>query len=164
MKHLLFILTAFFFSSISWAVDNIQLAVWANEAIVATYTYDYQNFVPRQAEIAKYFTAEGWINYSTALNAAKLPESVKKNSYSVSAVAVMPPELKSIGQQWQASMPLLVVYKNPQYQQSQTLMVTINFMQAKQGYGIRGYAITNLESKIIKPLCQCQTPEKTTAN
>lgn len=156
-----------FSSLLKAAPDNTQLAVWANEAIVATYTYDYKNFLPRQKEIAKYFTAAGWTAYSTALNASKLPEAVQKNYYFVSAVATLPPEIKAINAtQWQATMPLLVVYKNPQYQQKQTLEVTINFIQAPSGQGIRGLAITSLQSKVSQPACQCppETDEPATTN
>lgn len=144
------------------APDNTQLAVWANEAIVATYTYDYKNFLPRQKEIAKYFTAAGWTAYSTALNAAKLPEMVRANSYYVSAVATLPPEIKMLApNQWQAKMPLLVVYRNPQYQQKQTLEVTITFTQAPAGQGVRGFAITSLQAKMSEPPCQCQVNNNT---
>ena len=136
--------------------DTTQLAVWANEAIVATYTYNAQNFIERQKEIAFYFTAAGWITYSNALNNAKLPELVKKNAYQVSAVATLPPEIKLIHPKyWQATMPLLVVYKNPQYLQTQTLEITLQFTVAPPGQGVRGLAITSIEAKIVKPACQC---------
>jgi hypothetical protein len=52
-------------------------------------------------------------------------------------------------------MPLLVVYQNPQYQQKQTLEVTITFTTAPSGQGIRGLAITSLQAKTITPACQC---------
>ncbi|STX27647.1 IcmL/DotI homolog [Legionella beliardensis] len=142
--------------------DDTQLAVWANEAIVATYTYSYSNFIQRQRDIARYFTAQGWTAYSNALNASKLPEAIMKNNYFVSAVATMPPAVKSLGQgQWQATMPVLVVYKNPQYQQKQTLEVTINFNQAPSGQGVRGLAINSLKAKVIEPPCECKPSKET---
>ena len=139
------------------ALDTTQLSVWANEAVVATYTYNYQNFITQQKTIAKYFTASGWTGYSTALNKAELPQMVQKNSYFVSSVALLPVELKTIdANHWQATMPLLVVYKNPQYQQKQTLEVTIQFETAASGQGVRGLAISNLISKTTQKPCQCQ--------
>ncbi|MGQ3889324.1 DotI/IcmL family type IV secretion protein [Legionella sp. CNM-1927-20] len=144
--------------------DNTQLAVWANEAIVSTYTYSFNNFIQRQREIARYFTAQGWTSYSNALNASKLPEVVAKNNYFVSAVATMPPEVKKLGQnQWQATMPLLVVYKNPQFQQKQTLEVTIYFSQVPNNQGVRGLAINALQARVIEPPCECQPSKKTDA-
>jgi hypothetical protein len=143
------------------AADDTELAVWANEAIVATYTYNYKDFLDRQKKIAKYFTAKGWIDYSTAFRASKLPEAVQANSYEVSAVATLPPLIKKINaQQWQADMPLLVVYKNPQYRQKQTLNVTIHFVQAPSSQGVRGLAITSLQMKETKPACKCDIEEQ----
>ncbi|MFA5960970.1 MAG: DotI/IcmL family type IV secretion protein [Tatlockia sp.] len=144
------------------APDNTQLAVWANEAIVATYSFNYKNFLERQKEIAKYFTAEGWTNYTTALLASKLPEAVQSNSYFVSSVAQKPPVITPIAaNQWQAVMPLLVLYKNPQYQQQQTLMVTIEFKQAIKGQGVRGLAVNRLKSQVVKPSCKCDVENDT---
>lgn len=137
-------------------LDNTQLAVWVNEAIIATYTYNYQNYLDRQKEIAFYFTAQGWMAYSKALNASKLPEDVQKNSYDVSAVATMPPVIKLLHDNyWEAVMPILVVYKNPQYIQKQTLEITLQFTTVPSGQGVRGLAIGSLQAKVAKPVCQC---------
>ena len=136
--------------------DAIQLAVWANEAIVTTYTYNAQTFLERQKEIAFYFTGTGWMAYSKALVDSKLPDTIKKNNYDVSAVATMPPIIKEIHPHyWQAVMPLLVVYKNPQHLQKQTLNITLDFTIAPSGQGIRGLAITSLQAKVMTPACQC---------
>jgi hypothetical protein len=136
--------------------SDIQRAVWANEAIVATFTYNHQNFLARQKEIAKYFTADGWIAYSKALQEAKLQDTVQSNGYYVSAVATMPPEVKPLTpQKWQATMPVLVLYKNPEYKQEQTLRIILTFIQAPAGTGVRGLSITELQAHVEKPPCQC---------
>ncbi|WP_131782108.1 DotI/IcmL family type IV secretion protein [Legionella gresilensis] len=161
-RFLKFVQTLLLLCPLITYADNTQLAVWANEAIVATYTYSFNNFIQRQREIARYFTAQGWTSYSDALNASKLPETVMKNNFFVSAVATMPPAVKSLNKnQWQATMPLLVVYKNPQFQQKQTLEVTIYFSQVPSNQGVRGLAINALQAKVIEPLCECQPPKKT---
>lgn len=147
------------------AWSDAQLAVWANEAIVGTYSYNYKNFMQQQKDIAKYFTAEGWTSYSNALLASKIPDVVKTNSYFVSAVATSPPTVKALAaNHWQAEMPLLVVYKNSQYQQKQTLEVTIDFIQAPTGQGIRGLAIRSLDAKVVKPACRCDLGEENKGN
>jgi len=138
------------------APDNTQLAVWANEAIVATYSYSYKNYLEDQKHIAKYFTADGWIAYSKALADAKLPEAVQKNLYYVSSVATQPPVITTVDpSHWKASMNLLVVYQNAQYQQKQTLNVVLGITKAPSGQGIRGFSITSLQATVIKPACQC---------
>ncbi len=157
-KFLLIVM--FYVPSFMASADDTQLAVWANEAIVATYTYNFQDYLAQQKTIAKYFTSAGWIAYSKALNDSKLPEAVKTNSYYVSAVATLPPTIKTLpDNQWQAVMPLLVVYKNPQYQQKQTLLVTITFTTASDNLGVRGYAISSLQAKVIVPTCKCPTED-----
>ena len=136
--------------------DSTQLAVWANEAIVATFTYNHENFLPRQKEIAQYFTAKSWIAYSKALQEAKLPETVKTNSYYVSAVATLPPAVTALKDHtWQAVMPILVIYKNPEYKQKQTLAITINFKEVPADTGVRGLAITRLQSTVAQAPCKC---------
>ncbi len=153
-----------FFSQFSYAQpDPVQLSVWVNEAIVATYTYSYKNYLEDQKRIAKYFTADGWIAYSNALNASKLPEAVQQNLYYVSAVATEPPVISNIdATHWKATMGLLVVYQNPQYQQKQHLKVTINFMQAPSGQGVRGYTISSLQSVVNKTPCKCDIEDEPT--
>lgn len=138
------------------APDKTQLAVWANEAIIATYTFDYKNYLQEQKEIAKYFTSQGWINYSKALNDSKLPDAVQKNMYEVSAVATHPPILSNIdSSHWLVTMPILVVYKNPQYEQQQQLKVQLGITTAPAGQGVRGFAITSLTSLETGAPCKC---------
>ncbi|MDP3704857.1 MAG: DotI/IcmL family type IV secretion protein [Legionellaceae bacterium] len=160
------------FSIMAWCLATIpasakssavELAVWVNEAIISTYTFDYEHFIPQEKEIAKYFTSEGWVNYSNALQESKLPTSIQTNSYYVSAVATMPPTIKTIQNKgWEATMPILVIYKNPAYKQKQSLLITVNFIKTTT-QGVRGYAITSLKSAIITPPCRCAKKEPTAA-
>lgn len=153
-----FLALAFIFLSMtSYAgPEQAPMAVWVNEAIVATYSYSYKNYLQEQKQIAKYYTADGWMAYTKALNESKLPDAVQKNLYYVSAVATQPPEITTIDPtHWKAVMNLLVVYQNPQYQQQQTLKVTVHYTVAPSGQGVRGYSITNLQSVVAKPPCKC---------
>ncbi|MGL5742454.1 MAG: DotI/IcmL family type IV secretion protein [Legionella sp.] len=162
MKRKLAFILLLFVSQISHAQpEHVQLSVWVNEAIVGTYTYNYKTFIEDQKRIAKYFTADGWIAYSNALNYSKLPDMIQKNLYYVSSVATEPPVLTNIDEtHWKASIGLLVVYKNPQYQQRQHLHVTITFMPAPSGQGVRGFSITSLQSVERTPLCKCLLDEE----
>ncbi len=143
------------------APDRTQLAVWANEAIIATYTINYKTYIQQQKEIAKYFSSNGWIAYSKALNASKLPEAIQKNQYDVTAVATQPPRLIILDPtHWQAIMPILVVYQNPQYQQRQNLKIALGFSIAPSGQGVRGLNIDSLQSTVISPPCQCPNEQQ----
>lgn len=156
MKIKLLILIGLFFINVSFADSpNNKLTVWVSNAVTATYTYDYEHFLNQQKEIAKYFTSDGWVNYTKALSDSKLSEMVKKHSYYVSSVPVFPPSIKKVSENnWQAEISILVVYKNPAYQQKQTLKVTVNFVKSNNG-GVEGYAITSLTSVVAEPPCKC---------
>lgn len=136
--------------------EQAAMNVWVAEAIVATYSFSYKTFLEDQKRIAKYFTADGWIAYSKALNDSKLPDAVQKNLYMVSSVPLEPPVITTAGDtHWKATMPLLVMYQNPQYKQHQTLNVTIYFSAAPAGQGVRGFNIDSLKAVATKPPCQC---------
>lgn len=149
-------------TALSAASNNIALAVWANEAIVATFSYDHEHYIEQQSQIAKYFSSEAWLAYMKANQAAGLADAVQKNAYAVTAVALMPPKIKTISpNHWQAKMPLLVVYSNPQYQQKQTLEVTLQFGLAPQGQGIRGLSINHFNTLSTQDPCKCCENNKT---
>ncbi|MDF1758282.1 MAG: DotI/IcmL family type IV secretion protein [Legionellaceae bacterium] len=135
--------------------SKTKLAVWVSETAVFTYTFDFKNFVKQQKEIAKYFTADGWIGYSKALIESKLPEDVKKNSYYVSSIPTMPPTIKKIGDnRWEGTVNLLVIYKNPVYKQKQNLKVVIYFEKSEK-LGVNGFAVSSMKSIVTEPPCRC---------
>ncbi len=130
-----------------------ELSVWANEAIVSTYTYNYANYLSAEKEMAKYFSSAAWIAYTKALNDSKLLDTVKANAYTVSAVATSPPQIKVIAPgRWQASMPVLVLYQGLGKQQQQNLLVTITITSAPSGQGVRGLYIISLKSETTPSL------------
>ncbi|MCX7116972.1 MAG: DotI/IcmL family type IV secretion protein [Legionellales bacterium] len=138
--------------------DEAQLSVWANEAIIETYTYSYQNLLEQQKHIATYFSVPGWMSFINAIRDAKLLDAVKKNNYFVNAVALMPPTIRNTSPtSWQAVMPVLIVYKNAQYEQKQYVSVTLDFSQAPVGKGVRGFFINSLRTKEIAPPCVCKS-------
>jgi hypothetical protein len=140
-----------------FAQDNsVELSIWANEAIVSTYTYNYQNYLSEQKKIARYFTPHAWIIYTEALTNSKLIESIEKNKYSVTAVALSPPAVKSLGPNiWQASMPTLVAYKNNQHEQKQRLLITLTFKKVSKDAGVRGFAIESFQAVPQTTPCKC---------
>ena len=136
--------------------EQAPMSVWVNEAVVATYSYNYKNYLEEQKQIAKYFTMQGWKDYTKALTDSKLPETVQKNLYYISAVATQPPVITQIDPtHWKANMELLVMYQNPQFQQRQNLKVTVEFTTAPSGQGVRGFSITKLQSVVNKAPCEC---------
>lgn len=137
-------------------MNHAQMSVWVNEAIVTMYTYDYKDYVMREKDMAQYFEANAWMSYLKALNNSGLIDAVKKNQYTVSAVATLPPSIKKLNaRQWEATMPLLVLYQNKEQQQTQTLNAVLDFVEAPEGQGVRGLAITSIQTKKSEPPCVC---------
>jgi hypothetical protein len=167
-KQLRLLICSFFtlYSQLNYAgPEQAQMSVWVNEAVVATYSYGYKNYLEDQRQIAKYFTVDGWINYTKALNDSKLPEVVQKNRYVVSAVATKPPLITGIdATHWSATMDLLVVYQNDEYQQKQNVKINIKFTETPSGQGVKGFSINSLESIAIKAPCECPTEKEPSQN
>lgn len=155
--RILLLLVWWISSCFVYAQNNaVELSVWANEATIAPYTYTYQNYLSGQKQIGRYFTPHAWIKYTEALTQSKLLETVTKNKYTVSAVALSPPTIKQLNvNTWQASMPTLVLYKNSQQEQKQTLLITITFKKVAPTAGVRGLAIESFQAEIQKPSCTC---------
>jgi len=162
LPYCLLLLCCFTLSTHAASTD-IALAVWANEAIVTTYTFDFEHFLAEEKEIAKYFTAKGWIDYTRAMTDSKLPETIQKNSYYVSAVATMPPTIKkNHDTTWEVTMPILVIYKNPAYTQKQNVLVSLTGIRTTKE-GVRGYAISSLRASVITDPCRCAKKELSAA-
>ena len=145
------------------AVSEPELSVWINQVIVEAYTLSADNLLYRQKDIAKYFTSAAWIEYTKALQTSKLNDSILKNNYTVSAVALLPPAIKVLKEdtEWQGTMPLLVLYKSKDYQQKQTLTVVITLTKAKAGEGVRGLAVTSFTTTVGQSPCRCEHRSQT---
>lgn len=147
-------------------VINVPLSVWANQAIVSAYSYNYDNIVKRQKITAKFFTSNAWLNFSRAQLDSGILDAVKKNYYKVRAVATQPPKIIDKGMKdnlhnYQVIMPLLVTYTNPQYQQKQNLAVTLNIQASNGG---NNFQIRSFVSKTVsKQQCQPQNLQPATA-
>lgn len=153
-------LMALFFISISvnsFAFsEQVRQSVWVNEAIVAAYQFNAQNVEEKQRQLSRYFSSSGWQAYSQALVASNLLDTVKKNNFSVSSVAMQPPKIKKVAaNHWQAEMPLLVLYENPKYSEQQKLMVTITFQPADKSHNEERYMIGSMQTRKIDDPCPC---------
>ena len=147
----------FIFTQLSFAVEpTVPLKIWINEAIINVYDFNDENWMARQKDIATYFTAEAWKVYLDALNKSNLLKQVQTNHFNVSAVATQPPSIKAIDDHnWEASMPILVQYKNKDDVQVQHLEINLHIVQTSQG-GVRGFAILQFQSKIQAHPCSCE--------
>jgi len=156
MKIFVWTVTLLIAAAANGGQGNLDKKIWAHQAIVATFQIKNSTYIADQKEIAKYFTAPAWKTYLNVLETVNFQQYIEKNNYRVSAVALKPVQLKQLEQgHWQATMPILVQYKNPQQEQLQTLQATIQFKQAPPGQGVRGYQLVSFVSKNIDKPCQC---------
>lgn len=130
---------------------DIPLQVWANQAIVNTFTFNSSNLTARQQDMAKDFTPKAWSVYLAAFEKTNILKQVTKHHYQVTAVATMPPSVKQQGHLWQVTMPLLVKYQSSKHTETQHLELTL--MVGKQG---SSFAIVQYHAKILTKPCRCQ--------
>lgn len=146
------------FNSFSFGLEpSISLQVWVNEAIVNTYTFNDENLLERQKDMAQYFSPQAWKIYLDVLNKSNILSQVKTQHYQVSAVATLPPTItvNPNTHSWQAQMPILVSYKNKDQKQIQNLEIDIEIIKSDSSDN-RGYAIVKYEAKILNQPCTCQ--------
>lgn len=146
------------FSNAFTLAPTVPLQVWTNEAIVNLFDFTAENWLARQKDMAQYFTADAWMAYEVALKKTKLIQQITDNKFSVSAVSTAPPLVKSIdASTWDAKMPVLVQFKNEHGVQFQNFQIDLKIIKVNAG-GLRGYAIQQYNSTILKELCDCTQP------
>jgi len=147
-------------SSTLWAdtqppMSSATILVWANEAIVKVYSYDYVNYGAQLQGVSDYFTVDAWHAYSDSLAKSKMLDSVQANKLTVSAVALKPPvikDTKGAGStfQWTVEMPTLVNFdSSANLNKQQKLNVQLVIVTAQAPQGVRGLAI---QSFLAKPM------------
>ena len=146
--------------STSWAIDPlVPLQVWANEAIINTFTFNSQNIQARQQDMSQYFSPETWKIFRDAFNQSHIYKEIQTHHLEVSAVATHPPKITiKTPSDIAAEMPILVTYTSPKKTITQHLNVTLKLMQTP-GSGVREYTIQQFQSMNISEPCGCAQPQ-----
>lgn len=127
-----------------------QATAWAMEAVTSAYSYDYLNYRSQLQDAQKYFTNYGWSNYMSALSASNNLLALTQRKQIVIATVVDQPKLLAQGllsgaYAWKFSMPLLVTYWEPPYDDKSKFYNPIEItviiqrqpiLQSYQGLGI----------------------------
>lgn len=133
------------------------LSVWVSEAGVALYTLDASNLQAQQSALSYYFSSQGWIDFNKAQEQSGILQAIQTHRYTVRAIPLHPPKIMALDpQHWEAILPILVSYTNPEYEQQQTLRLKIRFEQSTDSRSVRGFAISAIESKKTSELCTCR--------
>ncbi len=119
---------------------------WANQAAIATFSYNFVNYRSELVAASGFFTAEGWDQFVSALGASNNLEAVKAKKLVVSAVATSAPVILQKGvlngrYAWRIQMPMLVTYQSASEFSQQTLNVTmlvtrVDTLNSPRGIGI----------------------------
>jgi len=132
--------------------EEIPLLVWANEAAVSAYSYNFVNYKQQLEQASHYFTPEGWKQFKAGLEASKNLDAVIKKKLVVSAVATGSPIITSQSMEngiytWHVKMPLLVTWQSAYAQTQSNLIIKMDIIKIsdkKRGYALESFIATDL--------------------
>ena len=124
---------------------------WANQAAIASFTYNFVNFRDELQASSGFFTAEGWTQFLNALQQSNNLDAVKAKKLIVSAVATRAPIILQKGllngiYSWRVQMPILVTYQSASEFSQQNNVVTmlitrVSTLNSPRGIGISQFVV-----------------------
>jgi len=124
---------------------------WANQAAIASFTYNFVNYRNELKNASQYFTRDGWGQFLDALKASQSLEIVKQKKLIVSAVATRAPVILQKGPlagryAWRIQMPILVTYQSASEFKQVNDVITIlvkrvSTLDTPRGIGISQYLV-----------------------
>lgn len=124
---------------------------WANQAAIASFTYNFVNYRDELQASSGFFTAEGWDQFLTALQESNNLDAVKAKKLIVSSVATRAPIILQKGIlngvfSWRVQMPILVTYQSAseftQQNNVVTMLITrVSTLNSPRGIGISQFVV-----------------------
>ncbi len=124
---------------------------WANQAAIASFTYNFVNYRDELQASSGFFTPEGWDQFLTALQQSNNLDAVKAKKLIVSAVATRAPIILQKGIlngnfSWRVQMPMLVTYQSASEFTQQNNVVTmliirVSTLNSPRGIGISQFVV-----------------------
>lgn len=124
---------------------------WANQAAIASFTYNFVNYRDELQASSGFFTAEGWDQFLNALQQSNNLDAVKAKKLIVSAVATRAPIILQKGVlngnfSWRVQMPILVTYQSAseftQQNNVVTMLITrVSTLNSPRGIGISQFVV-----------------------
>ena len=98
-------------------MNTSALMSWATQAVSETMTFGYHDYQRRLQQSSRHFTRRGWESFASALQRAKIIESIQANSQVVTAEPRSAPTLENQGvingkYRWLLRLPIRVTYKS----------------------------------------------------
>lgn len=106
------------------------LLSWAAQSVSETMSFSFSNYRRNLQESSRHFTRAGWESFSSALQQARIIESVEEYTQEVSAVPAGAPILTSEGlvggqYQWIVQIPILLTYTSGAKKRNESWLVTL---------------------------------------
>ncbi len=125
-----------------------SLLQWANEAAIASYTFDFQNYGSELQAASIYYTPTGFSSFISAMRAHVLPTVIAKKVI-LSAVSTGAPVILEQGERegvytWTVQMPMLVSYQSASQLKQQPVMITMQIQRVSTLSYYRGVGISSL--------------------
>ncbi|MDR3441618.1 MAG: type IVB secretion system apparatus protein IcmL/DotI [Legionella sp.] len=124
---------------------------WANQAAIASFTYNFVNYRDELQASSGFFTADGWDQFLNALQQSNNLDAVKAKKLIVSAVATRAPIILQKGvlngsYSWRVQMPILVTYQSAseftQQNNVVTMLITrVSTLNSPRGIGISQFVV-----------------------
>lgn len=124
---------------------------WANQAAIASFTYNFVNYRDELQASSGFFTPAGWDQFLDALQQSNNLDAVKAKKLIVSAVATRAPIILQKGllngvYSWRVQMPILVTYQSAseftQQNNVVTMLITrIPTLNSPRGIGIAQFVV-----------------------
>ncbi|BCA94123.1 type IV secretion system protein IcmL [Legionella antarctica] len=124
---------------------------WANQAAIASFTYNFVNYRDELQASSGFFTPEGWDQFLSALQQSNNLDAVKAKKLIVSAVATRAPIILQKGVlngnfSWRVQMPILVTYQSAseftQQNNVVTMLITrVSTLNSPRGIGISQFVV-----------------------
>jgi intracellular multiplication protein IcmL len=124
---------------------------WANQAAIASFTYNFVNYRSELQASSGFFTSNGWDQFLSALKQSNNLDAVKFKKLIVSAVATRAPVILQKGllngrYSWRIQMPVLVTYQSAseftQQNNVVTMLITrVSTLNSPRGIGISQFVV-----------------------
>jgi len=106
------------------------LMSWVAQSATEVMTFGFSDYRRRLQEASRHFTRRGWESFTSALQKARIIESVEENSQVVTAAPRGAPVLQSEGvvagqYQWIVQIPMVLSYQSGSQTRSDNWIVTI---------------------------------------
>lgn len=111
-------------------LSNPALMSWVAQAATEVMTFGFNDYRRRLQESSRNFTRRGWESFTSALQAARIIESIEANSQVITAAPRGAPVLQSEGvvngqYQWIVQIPMVLSYQSGSKTRADNWIVTL---------------------------------------